>query len=213
MYKILLLEDDMVLGETIVELFELNSFEVVWVKDGKLAFEEIYENHFDILLLDINVPYINGFDLLKDLRGNDILTPAIFITANIDIASLKKGFDVGADDYIKKPFDFDELLIRIEALLKKVNPKTIVYNDLVYDTKSKVILKNNKIIHLTPSELALFEYFILNQNKVLETFELLEITNSNEFKAEILRVWISKLKKLGLNIVNIRGVGYRCETV
>ena len=213
MPSILLLEDDLVLGETIAELFELNNFEVTWVKDGNLAQQEIFENSFDSLLLDINVPFINGFELLKELRDNSISTPAIFITAKIDIESYKKGFEIGADDYIKKPFDFEELLVKIQALIKKHSPQQLIYSNLIYDLDSKQLLKDGKNIHLSPSEFEIFKYFVQNQGKVLETYKLLEVSKSNEFKPEILRVWISKLKKIGLNIVNIRGVGYRCEKI
>ena len=213
MSNILLLEDDFVLGETIAELFELNGFNITWVKDGQVAIEEIYDNKFDLLLLDVNVPFINGFELLQTIRQNDILVPAIFITAKTDIESYKKGFSIGADDYIKKPFDFEELLVKIEALIKKNSPKQLIYNNLVYDVISNRVKKDGKYLHLSPSELAIFKHFIQNQDRVLETFELLEVTKSQEFKAEVLRVWISKLKKIGLEITNIRGVGYRCEKV
>jgi DNA-binding response OmpR family regulator len=101
MYNILLLEDDLVLGDTIYDLFELNNFKITWVKDGKMALDEIYDNSFDLLLLDINVSYINGFEILTQIRQNDIDTPVVFITAKVDIGSFKKGFNLGAIDYIK----------------------------------------------------------------------------------------------------------------
>jgi len=211
--KILLLEDDPILGETLVELLEINNFNVLWSKDGQNAADILFEKKFDLLLLDINVPYLNGFELLESLRSIDDNTPAIFITANADIESLKRGFDVGADDYLKKPFDFEELLIRIDALLKKNIIQTIVYKDLVFDTTTKKLTKNSTPIHLTPSEMNLFELFVTNQEKVFQTHELLEAANSQEFNAQTLRVWISKLKKIGLELTNIRGVGYRCEAV
>ena len=119
MSKILLLEDDDVLSETLMELLESENFEVVHVKDGEKALDATFIKHFDLLLLDVNVPFLNGFELLSELRHSGDMTPAIFITALTDVASLSQGFDVGADDYIKKPFDFNELLIRIRALIKK----------------------------------------------------------------------------------------------
>lgn len=119
MSKILLLEDDDVLSETLVELLESENFEVLHVNDGEMALDATFVSSFDLMLLDVNVPFLNGFELLKSLRESGDMTPAIFITALTDVASLSKGFEVGVDDYIKKPFDFDELLIRIKALLKK----------------------------------------------------------------------------------------------
>ena len=119
MAKILLLEDDEVLSETLIELLEDEGLEVTHVLDGEMALDATFVGHFDLLLLDINVPFLNGFTLLGSLRDSGDTTPAIFITALTDIVSLSKGFEIGADDYIKKPFDFDELLVRIQALLRK----------------------------------------------------------------------------------------------
>ena len=212
-FKILVVDDEIFNVEVVIGLLEDDGYQLEYSTHPLEALKKIYDNDFDLLLLDINVPYINGFELLKGLRDDYIDTPAIFITANIDIDSLKQGFDVGADDYIKKPFDFVELLIRIDALLKKTTPPKIIYNNLILDTDSKTLKKDNKTIHLTPSEMAIFEYFITNQGRVIESFELLEVSNTQEFKTEILRVWISKLKKIGLNITNIRGIGYRCEKI
>jgi DNA-binding response OmpR family regulator len=215
--KILLVEDDLILGETIAELLEAESYVVVWVKDGQMAIDETFVAKFDLFLFDVNIPFINGFELLRQLREGGDITPAIFITANVDINSLKKGFDVGADDYIKKPFDCDELLIRIKAILKKSfksYDSKIKYNDLVYDTDTQRLLKNNKYIHLTPSETSLLEYLLKNLDKIVTKDELIEqIHDDFEGSVEALRVWISKLKKLGFNITNIRGIGYRCEKV
>ncbi|MEA3497508.1 MAG: response regulator transcription factor [Campylobacterota bacterium] len=215
--KILLVEDDPVLGETIQELLESENYIVSWVTDGQLALTQTYETSFDIFLLDLNIPFINGLELLDELRKSGDKTPAIFITANIDIESMKKGFSVGADDYLKKPFDVDELLIRIEVVLKKsfkTYHHTIIYGDLIYDTIKQQLIKNDKVVHLTPTEMVLFEYFIKNLDKVLSKDELISHTH-NDFEGSeaVLRVQISKLKKIGLNIVNIRGVGYRCEKI
>jgi len=168
-----------------------------------------------IFLFDINIPFINGFELLKELRQSGDLTPTIFITANVDIDSLRKGFDVGADDYIKKPFDFDELNIRIKSLIKKSfkNYNNIIkYGDLSYDTKNKKLLKGTESIHLSPTLLYIVEYFLKNIDRVIKSDELL-LQSHEDFDGSIasLRVQISKLKKIGFNIINIRGIGYRLE--
>ena len=213
--KILLLEDDQILGETIEDILDEHNYIVEWVKDGQIALNRIFESNFDLYLFDINVPFIQGLDLLEELRSSGDITPAIFITANIDIKTMKKGFDVGGDDYIKKPFDIDELLIRIEAVIKKSfkSYDTLInYHNLNYDSKKKIITKDGQIVHLTPSELILFEHFIKNIDKVLSKEELLSISHSDFDGSEgVLRVQISKLKKIGLKIFNIRGVGYRCD--
>jgi DNA-binding response OmpR family regulator len=216
--KILLIEDDVILGETLKELLHNDNFEVVWVKDAKEGLNETFAKKFDLFLFDVNIPFMSGFELLKELRQAKDLTPAIFITANVDIDSLKKGFDVGADDYIKKPFEFEELVLRIKVAIKKsfkIYNKTIKYKNIIFDIESKKVFKDGMDIHLSPSQNMLLEYFLKNQNKIISKEELLEITHNNhDFGSfETLRVWISNLKKLGLNITNIRGLGYRCEKV
>ena len=217
MKKILLVEDDLILGETLLDILEEEGFKVVWVKDGKEALDETFVCKFDLFLFDVNVPFINGFELLNDLRESGDMTPAIFLTAKVDIESLKKGFNAGADDYIKKPFDFDELLVRIEYAIKKSFKSytdKLEYGDLIYEINSQKIYKNNELIHLTPTEKKLFEYFLKNISKIITKEELILHTHQEfEGSAAALRVQISKLKKLGLNIINIRGIGYRCDKI
>jgi DNA-binding response OmpR family regulator len=215
MHKILLLEDDLVLGETLYEILQSEDFEVVWIKDGQQGLEQSYLSRFDLYLFDVNVPFINGFELLESLRQSSNQTPAIFITANIDIDSISKGFEVGADDYIKKPFDIDELIIRINTQIKKSfhsYSKTIKYNDISFDIQAQKVYKNDKEVLLSPTEKKLFEYFLQNIDKSLSKEDILYYLHDGEEGSEAaLRVQISKLKKLGLNITNQRGIGYRCE--
>jgi DNA-binding response OmpR family regulator len=215
MYKILLLEDDLVLGETLYDILQSEGFEVVWVKDGQQGLDETYLSRFDLYLFDINVPFINGFELLESLRQSANQTPAIFITANIDIKSVSKGFELGADDYIKKPFDIDELIIRINTQIKKSfqsYSKIIQYKDISFDIKTQKVFKANNEIFLSPAEKKLFEFFLQNIGKTLNKEDILYYLHDGEEGSEAaLRVQISKLKKLGLNITNQRGIGYRCE--
>ena len=119
MKNILLLEDDLILGETLKEILEDEDYKVTWVKDGNDGLSKTFEKDFDLYLFDVNVPFINGFELLQSLRENKDITPAIFITALIDIDNLTKGFKVGADDYIRKPFNANELIVRVDSLIKK----------------------------------------------------------------------------------------------
>ncbi len=215
MYKILLVEDDLILGESLEELLEDENFKVTWVKDGNQALNETYEYKFDIFLFDVDIPYINGFDLLKQLRESGDETPCIFLTAKIDIESLSIGFDMGADDYIKKPFDTDELLIRINTQIKKSfnsHKETIDYGDIIYNITDKTIMKDNNSIQLSPAELKLFELFLKNINKSISKEDILyHIHEGEEGSEAALRVQISKLKKLGLNIINQRAIGYKLE--
>jgi DNA-binding response OmpR family regulator len=213
MSKILLLEDDAVLSETLVELLEFESFEVVHVDDGERALDETFLQNFDLLLLDVNVPFLNGFELLKSLRDGDIKTPAIFITALTDVASLSHGFDIGVDDYIKKPFDFDELLVRINHLLRKSYnsyENEIKLNDFRFNIEKNELYNKTEFIPLSPYELQITKLFFQNLDKTVSKELIFEsFSESKEMSEGALRVHINKLRKIGLPITTIKGIGYR----
>ena len=218
MKNILLLEDDLILGETLKEILEDEDYKVTWVKDGNDGLSKTFEKDFDLYLFDVNVPFTNGFELLQSLRENKDITPAIFITALVDIDNLTKGFKVGADDYIRKPFNANELIVRVDSLIKKSfknYESTIKYNDLSYDIKEEKVYKENEEIHLSPSEHQLLVLFLKNIGKVINKDDILFNLHDNDTLGSdaTLRVQISKLKKIGLIITNIRAVGYRCEKV
>ncbi len=215
MSKILLLEDDDVLSETLIELLESENFKVSHVEDGEMALDATFISKFDLFLLDVNVPFLNGFELLKSLRESGDMTPAIFITALSDVASLSKGFGVGADDYIKKPFDFDELLIRIRALLKK---QYHTYANEIEIGSFRFVIEKDELycgvdfIALPPYELYIVRLLFQNLNKTLSKERLLgELGEGKETSEGALRVHINRLRKVGLPIYTIKGIGYRLE--
>ncbi len=213
--KILLVEDDLIIGESLKELLEDENFEVDWVKDGEEALGQTYDEQYDIYLFDVDIPFVDGFELLKSLRQSGDKTPCIFLTAKVDIESLSTGFELGADDYIKKPFDSDELLIRINTQLKKSFKsynQTITYKNISYDIIEKTILQDGQSVLLSPTESKLFELFMKNKNKSITKEDIMYHLHDGEEGSEaVLRVQISKLKKLGLDIVNQRAVGYKLE--
>jgi len=213
MKKILLLEDDEILSETLIELLEAEGFELTHVKDGQEALDATFVSQFDLMLLDVNVPNINGFELLKELREAGDKTVAIFLTALTDIDSLSQGFEIGADDYIKKPFDFDELLVRIKALLKKqYSGYKVEIGDFVFDIQSEELYQNGKFIKLTPYETLITKILLKNRGNTISKYELLDLLNEGEEMSEgALRVHINSLRKIGLPIITLRGVGYRFE--
>jgi len=211
MFKILLLEDDEILSNTIKELLECEGYEVVKAKNGNQAMDLSFENDFDLMLLDVNVPFINGFDFLNDLRLSGDETPAFFITALVDKNSLSRGFDVGCDDYIKKPFDFDELLIRINAKLK-ISSHIIKYKDIEYNIQNNEIKKATKVVQLQQIDKQIFFYFLKNIGKNIDKNTLFDLMEKPTEVA--LRVHISKIKKiLDIDIKNIRGIGYKLEKI
>ncbi len=211
MYKILLLEDDEILSQTLKELLENQNYEVMIAKNGNIALDLSFENSFDLYLLDVNVPFLNGFDFLKELRDSGDKTPAFFITALRDLESLSKGFDSGADDYIKKPFDFDELLIRVSAKLN-IKDSKITYGNIEFDTDDFTIKKDGEIIKLPQIDKDIFLLFLKNIGKIVNKNSLFDVMEKPSDLA--LRVHLSKIKKiLNIEISNIRGQGYRLEEI
>lgn len=211
MYKILLLEDDEILLKTLKELLELEGYEISLAKNGNIALDLSFVNDFDLYLLDVNVPFLNGFDFLKELRDSGDETPAFFITALSDIDSFSLGFKIGADDYIKKPFDFDELIIRISSKLK-VDKNIIKYNGSQYSFKDNILKKDNCIVDIPHIDKEIFALFLKNIGKIIDKNRIFDIMDKPSDLA--LRVHISKIKKLlSVHIINIRGVGYILEKV
>ena len=207
--KILLLEDDLDLGETILDILEDEGYSVTWVKDGEDASESTYQESFDLYIFDINVPSFNGLELLEALRDAQDNTPTIFISALVDLESISEAFRIGAEDYIKKPFFPEELLIRIRAKFNNSNKK-ITYKDIVYYPKDREIYRAKERINLSRMQIELFDFFIQNIDKVITKERILESISVKNISA--LRVAINKLKQLtGLEIKNIHGVGYILE--
>ncbi|MCK9454875.1 MAG: response regulator transcription factor [Sulfurimonas sp.] len=207
--RILLLEDDLLLGQTLVELLRSNGYSVMLVKRGDELLDATYEGSFDLYIFDINVPDMNGLELLKSLRGAQDDTPTVFISALVDLDSISKAFSIGAEDYIKKPFFPQELLIRVNAKLGDKN-STIKYRDLEYDPKTKTLKRFAKTLALGEVQEQLFSLFIRNIGQVITQERLLECLEKPSSSA--LRVAITKLKQTtGLNIKNLRSIGYIVE--
>lgn len=212
MADILLLEDDPVLGESLEALLQSRGYGVVWVTDGEQAADAAYEKGFDLYLFDINVPLLNGFDLLGALRDADDRTPAIFLSALRDISSMTKGFAAGAEDYIKKPFDVDELLLRVEARVRRDERQQLCYGDIVYDLQRGTVTKAGREIDLGEIQKTIWHRLAANVGRTVDKAELLDLLDQPSDQA--LRFHISKLnQKLGLRITNVRAVGYRLEAL
>ncbi|MDO8454537.1 MAG: response regulator transcription factor [Sulfurimonas sp.] len=207
--KILLMEDDFILGESIEEMLHEAHYDVDWVRNGVDAANQAYDVHYDLYLFDINVPEMNGFDLLEQLRNADDLTPTVFISALSDIVSITKGFALGADDYLKKPFYPEELLVRVEAKFSKCQ-STFHYGAISYNPKTKEVTKSGTLLWLGDVQLPLLRLFITNIGRTLSKESLFELMEHPSDTA--LRVAINKLKHTtNWDIQNVRGVGYRIE--
>ena len=211
MSKILLLEDDYLLSETLKSLLMGEGYEVVHADDGEEALSYSYENSFDLYLFDINVPLLNGLDLLKLLRESGDTTPAFFISAYKDIQTITKAFDSACDDYIKKPFEFDELLVRIKAHMLKKNP-VLSYGSIAYDLLNKRIFHKGKEVDLGFVEKEIFDLLMRNMGQTIFKERFFDVMEKPSDVA--LRVHITKLKqRFSLQVINVKGIGYRLEKI
>ncbi|WP_457749675.1 response regulator transcription factor [Sulfurimonas sp.] len=206
---ILLLEDDELLAQTLQELLQSSNYKVDMVHNGNDAIDASYENKYDLYVFDINVPDMSGLELLESLRNADDTTPAIFISALVDLNSIAKAFSIGADDYLKKPFFPEELLIRVNAKLSSLD-KDIVYKNLRYRAEKKELYKDDRIVSLGEVQECLCDIFMQNIGKVLDKTILMDCLVSPSDAA--LRVALNKFKHIsGVDIKNIRGIGYMLE--
>lgn len=219
--KILLLEDDITLNETIVDYLEENDFEVVSIFDGEEAYEKAYESTFDLFLFDVNVPGLNGFELLKNIREQNIQTPAIFITSLNSMEDFEKGFENGCDDYIRKPFALKELLIRVESILKrgyfhKSDSKVNIIDDLYFDATSDILYQGDVEVKLNNKETKLLKLFMKNQNRTISHEEIFENVweYDEESSDDSLRTYIKNLRKIvgKERILSVKKLGYRFTT-
>jgi len=219
--KILLLEDDANLNETVTEFLEELGYDVVSVYDGYEAQEKLYESKYDLLLLDINVPGIDGLTLLKESRNEGIVAPAIYITSMDSIDDLEKGFQSGCDDYIRKPFVLKELQIRVETLLKRSffhNSKKLIQISeyIFYDIKNAELIVDEKNILLGNKESKLLKLFMKSEGEVVAHERIYKVLwdYDEEPSDTALRTYIKNLRKIigKERIVSIKKQGYKFST-
>ena len=217
MTQILLVEDDETLSELISEYLSEQGYDVTVRADAKAALDTAYERNFDILILDVKLPKGDGFSLLRELRrlGDD--TPAIFTTSLNALQDLEIGYKSGCDDYLKKPYELKELLLRIQILLKRkfshVNDEFIeLGGGYKFYPSSKTLRQNGQIVNLSNKESELLALFLENKNALLSKEAIFDkIWNYGEEPSELsLRVYVKNLRRiLGKDaIINRRGDGY-----
>ncbi len=216
-YKILILEDNELLLETLDEFLSDSGYSVRLAKNGNEALNLTYDYDFDLFLLDVKVPDINGFEFLKQMRDIGCKTPAIFLTSLRDKDSLAEGFGQGADDYIKKPFDLDEVLFRIKAVLSRrvgKEDESRIFGNFSINKERKRVFDGEVELDLNLKDYKLLCLLVENRGKVVTTEMIVDKLWKNEV-ANIgsIRVYITNLKKIfgKDSISNIRGIGYRFE--
>jgi len=214
--KILLLEDEMMLNDAIVEFLKIHNHEVISFFEGNAALECIKKEEFDLLILDINVPNINGLSLLEILQSEKIQTPTIFISAMHGMEEIAKAYELGCYDYLKKPFHLPELLLHIQKIdqLLGIRDKQHIRLSQRYsfDKASDTLLFDNEPVPLTKRQMQIIQLLAIHQGNVVD-FEMMRhyVWDDAIIDNATIRAEVSRLKKSLKEdfIVNIRGVGYR----
>ncbi len=215
MKKILTIEDDRDLNSTITKFLKMKSFECESAYDGEEALSIVYENKYDLILLDVKLPSMDGFRVAKEIRSFSNI-PIVFLTSLSGEENIVKGFSNGGDDYLVKPFSLNELHSRINAVLRRVykNETLIIIDSNTYfNTDTKMLLKDEKNIHLTQKEMSLLVLFLENPNKIFSQDEIFQhlYDYGDEPNAASLRVFINSLRKMigKEKIETIKNIGYR----
>lgn len=218
--KILLAEDEPSLGQIIKESLETRNFEVILCTDGDMAYKEFKKEKPLLLVLDVMMPKKDGFTLASEIRKEDTQIPIIFLTAKSQTSDVVEGFTIGGNDYLKKPFSMEELIVRINALLKRKREENDIGEQAIgkfnFDLKKQTLTFKSKTQNLTHREAHLLFHLIKNKNQVLErSFILKKLWGEDDFfNARSMDVFITKLRKKlkedsSIQILNVRGYGYK----
>ena len=217
--RILLAEDESALAMIIKESLETKDFEVTVCVNGEDALKAFYDRHYDLLVLDIMMPKKDGLSLAKDIRKTDKKIPIIFLTAKSQVQDVVEGFHAGAQDYVKKPFSMQELIVRIDSLLGRIvaeKTATVALGNYVFNPVRQTLQFENDVLLLTHRESALLELLIEHKNEVLDRSSVLKKIWGDDdfFNGRSMDVFITKLRKklnrdASLQILNVRGLGYK----
>ena len=223
-YHIFLVEDDLSFGAVLKSYLELNDYTVTWIDDGKYAIDKFRNGNFQICILDVMLPNIDGFTIGREIRTIDKDIPMVFLTAKALKEDILKGYNVGADDYITKPFDTEVLLCKIQAIIKRqtTNPVT---NEVIFeigsyrfDSKLRQIQRGEQVQKMSPKESDLLKLLCLNMNELLPRETALRKIWGDDgyFTARSMDVFVTKLRKYladdqNIEIKNIHGSGFLLE--
>ncbi len=219
--KLLLVEDDVNFGFVLKSYLEMNDFFVTLITDGKDAVNAFLSREFNLCILDVMLPNVDGFTIAKEIKRISPSCPVIFLTARSMKDDIMEGFRIGADDYLTKPFESDVLLMKIRAILRRNSDVKPIISDVItigkykFNTKLRTLTSNEETFRLTPREADLLKTLYLNKNNVMDRNEALKKIwgDDNYFNARSMDVYITKLRKYfkdddNVQIDNIHGSGF-----
>ncbi|MEZ4776336.1 MAG: response regulator transcription factor [Bacteroidia bacterium] len=224
--KILLIEDDASLGYLLSEYLKIKDYTVEWADNGRKGFELILQNHYDLCILDVMMPEMDGYTLAVEIKKNKPQLPFLFLTARSMKIDVIKGLSLGAEDYIKKPVDEEELLLRIKLILRRTglqaqhppsreDDQPVMLGNYAYHFKNQELTLDDTVVRLTTRENELLQFLVKNEGMLCDRKEILTTIwgKSDYFNRKSMDVFISKLRKYlsgdpRINIENVHGKGF-----
>jgi len=219
--KLLLVDDESGLLDQLVKMLTSQRYDVDTAADGEAALDKLFENPYDLVVLDIMLPKADGLTVLKEMRAAGLRTPVIMLTAKGDVEDKVKGLDYGADDYLAKPFAMAELMARIRTLFRRSADQldaVLTVHDITLDTRTREVRRQGRIIELTPKEFSILEFLLYNKNRAVSRFTLAEHVWGDAFDPFTMSNFIDvhlknlrhKINDTGDNkiIRTIRGIGF-----
>ena len=220
--NILLAEDDLNLGQLLQTFLRSKGFKVSLAQNGKIAFEKFNRDEYDFCIFDIMMPEMDGFTLAKEIREIDKKIPVLFLSAKAMKEDKLEGFSIGADDYLTKPFQMEELLARINAIMRRVPTKSVEGNgnleigSIKYEPEFRMLYLKDEVKKLTTKENQLLQLLVKNKNEILDRHATLRAIwgDDNYFNGRSMDVYIAKLRKalkedVNIEIMNVHGKGFK----
>jgi len=222
--KILVVDDEPDLLEQLRKTLISQKYDVDTADDGESAYDKLFDNLYDLIILDIMLPFVDGLAILREIRKAKVKTPVLMLTAKGTVEDKIKGLDYGADDYLAKPFAMAELMARIRSLLRRASDHgdpLLTVSDIALNTNTRQVSKSGKSLDLTPKEFSILEFLLYNENRVVSRFTLAEHVWGDEFDpftmSNFIDVHVKNLRrKIGDTdkkkiIRTIRGIGFIIE--
>jgi two-component system OmpR family response regulator len=217
--RILVADDDEAVCDTIEDALHLAGYLTMRARDGQMALDRVRSDRPDLVILDVNMPKMDGFEVLRKMRSLSITTPAILLTARHEREDAVTGLKLGADDYVKKPFGLEELLLRVAAVLRRVNGESdsaLMCGSISLSVARHEVLCAGKVIDLSPTEFRLLEYLMENKNRVLTKQQILDAVWGIDFDSSttVVETFVSYLRKkmtpeIDNMLITVRGIGFK----